>query len=121
MTDTYEAQTPMLSLSDSHLLLDIYQKSIDKAESYQRLQENKDFQELFLNGYFKEEPVRLTSLLSIVAIGDKVRIIDDLSAISCTSAYLNNLENEASEASKNKFEVLSVITELESSSETSDV
>ena len=113
MPEEYDAQTPMLSLADSQRLLEMYQDTIDKAECYNRLQENRDFKELFMNGYFKEEPVRLTSLLSIVATGDKVRIIEDLSAISAVSAYLNNLQNEGQEAYKNKAEILSVMAELE--------
>lgn len=66
---------------------------IDKAEMLARLQQNPDFKTLFLDGYLKAEPVRLTLLLGDKAIkAEKADVFLQLESISGLAAYLRNVK-----------------------------
>ena len=70
----------------------------DRAESLNRLYEDKDFQKVILEGYFKDEAVRLSGLLA----HDEIRrqnlrpeIMEKLVAISNLQDYFRTIHNMA--------------------------
>lgn len=68
------------------------QKLVDAASSVDKLMKNRDFNRVILEGYFKEEPVRLTGLLADPEFQSpeaQKEIIDSLRSISLLRQYLN--------------------------------
>jgi len=68
----------------------------DMAEALKNLKNNKDFQTLILNGYFRDKAVNGVSLLaqdSIVSEGRRPSIIESLVAISHLEDYFIMVEN----------------------------
>lgn len=62
------------------------------GERAERLSNNADFKKIVLDGYFKEEAARLTSLLNDVRLNDaQANIIADLTGIASFRRYLSNL------------------------------
>lgn len=112
MTSYENEETPMLNEANALEMISIYNRDIEKSKELKKLQENKSFQSLVMDSYFKEECVRLTSLLAISPQGDRPRIIDDLYAISAFSAYLSSIERNAEQASMNKSAIQEALAEI---------
>ncbi len=70
---------------------------IEKGEKLERLNHDKDFRELFLEGYFRDESARLVGLLMDPETDDKNRedINRDLIGISAFRQYVINIRKIA--------------------------
>jgi len=112
MNNSTNEETPMLTEADALEMIQIYNKDIEKAEALIELQKNKSFQSLVMESYFKEESVRLTSLLAVSPQGDRPKIVDDLYAISAFSAYLSSINVNADRAVQNKVALQEAIAEM---------
>jgi len=80
--------------------LDELREWISDYEAYQRLKENKDFQQVFTEGYFKKEAVRLVSLKAnpefVFADDKQMEFIDILIlGVSGCQQYLEVLKQKA--------------------------
>lgn len=73
-------------------------KIIERAERFKKLMKNRDFKELILEGYCKEELTRLVDSLATVDEKIKVRIQNDIDAISHFKLFLAMPERFASQA-----------------------
>jgi hypothetical protein len=77
--------------------------SIELGLSLERLFSNRDFKRVILNGYFKDEAVRLVHLkgaLEYQSSDAQKDIISKIDAISNFSIYLANIVNNAELANK---------------------
>lgn len=77
----------MLETSDNSYAVMMY-------EALSRLHDNPDFQKVILEGYFKDEPVRLTSLLATDYIrreGVRPVLMEKLVAISTLEDYFQTI------------------------------
>lgn len=73
------------------LTIEEAEKMVERMERALRLAENPDFKALILEGYFKEEAIRLTHLLSAPALSPKMRedTIKGLEAIGLLKQHLH--------------------------------
>lgn len=86
----------MNNLSDQQILEVENQYWADMWTSLERLKENKDFQRVILEGYFKDKAVNGVSLLAqdaIVAGGHRTAVMEDLIAISSLEDFFVTIEN----------------------------
>lgn len=86
----------MNNLSDKQILEVENQYWVDMWHSLERLQSNKDFQKVILQGYFKDKAVNGVSLLAqdaIVAGGHRSAVMEDLIAISSLEDFFVTIEN----------------------------
>ena len=68
---------------------------IQMLEALERLEKNKDFQLVILNGYMKDEVLRITSLLANPTIktqGKRADVMEMLVAISTFGEYMNTIK-----------------------------
>lgn len=84
-----------------------YEKQYKLSEALIRLYENKDFKEVFLDNYLKEEPVRLTYLLSAPEFNmtdkkamHRSEIHERLIGVSRFESYMRYIFNLGEQASK---------------------
>lgn len=66
------------------------QRALDLAESLERLEQNKDFQKLILDGYFVNEAVENVAALSAPAVdtaASQAKIFEQLRAVSQLQQY----------------------------------
>jgi hypothetical protein len=86
----------MNNLSDQQILEVENRYWVDMWASLKRLKENKDFQRVILDGYFKDKAVNGVSLLAqdgIIAGGHRSAVIEDLIAISSLEDFFVTIEN----------------------------
>ena len=86
----------MNNLSDQQILEVENRYWVDMWASLKRLNENKDFQRVILDGYFKDKAVNGVSLLAqdgIIAGGHRSAVIEDLIAISSLEDFFVTIEN----------------------------
>ena len=86
----------MSNLEDQKIIEVENQYWVDMWTSLERLQQNKDFKRLVLDGYFKDKAVNGVSLLAqdaIVENGMRPRVMEDLVAISKLEDFLITVEN----------------------------
>jgi hypothetical protein len=86
----------MNNLNDQQLLEVENRYWADMWSSLERLKENKDFQRVVLEGYFKDKAVNGVSLLAqdaIVAGGHRTAVMEDLIAISSLEDFFVTIEN----------------------------
>ncbi len=86
----------MSNLNDQQILEVENQYWADMWSALQRLRENKDFQHVILQGYFKDKAVNGVSLLAqdgIVAGGHRSAVMEDLIAISSLEDFFMTIEN----------------------------
>ena len=86
----------MSTLSDQQLLEVENRYWVDMWNSLSRLKENKDFQKVILEGYFKDKAINGVSLLAqdaIVAGGHRTAVMEDLIAISSLEDFFITVEN----------------------------
>lgn len=70
------------------------EEKIKMVEALERLEKNKDFQKVILDGYMKDEVLRANSLLAnhtIKAQGKRTDIIEMLVAVSTFGEYLETI------------------------------
>jgi len=86
----------MSNLEDQQIIEIENRYWVDMWHSLERLQENKDFQKVVLNGYFKDKAINGVSLLAqdaIVETGRRTAVMEDLIAISSLQDFFIMLEN----------------------------
>ena len=86
----------MSTLTDQQLLEVENRYWVDMWTSLERLKENKDFQKVILEGYFKDKAVNGVSLLAqdaIVQGGHRTAVMEDLIAISSLEDFFITIEN----------------------------
>lgn len=97
----------MNNLNDQQILEVENQYWADMWASLERLQQNKDFQRVILDGYFKDKAVNGVSLLAqdaIVAGGHRSAVMEDLIAISSLEDFFVTVENLGSVPSEDEDE-----------------
>lgn len=83
---------------------------IEMLEALERLEKNKDYIKVIENGYFRDETLRITSLLSsydIKSKGLRPELLENLVAISNLQNYLEAVRNLGENARYNKANPLS--------------
>lgn len=68
--------------------------AVEMYEALERLYDNKDFQKVILDGYFKNEPIRITSMLAtdyIRKTGKRPELMEHLVAISNLEDWFNTI------------------------------
>lgn len=86
----------MSNLEDQQILEVENQYWVDMWNSLNRLQDNKDFQRLILNGYFKDKAINGVSLLAqdnVIQNGLRPAVMEDLVAISKLEDFFITVEN----------------------------
>ena len=71
---------------------------VDMGRSLERLRSNRDFKAVIMEGYFKEEAIRLVHLKSSASMQDadsQASIIRDMDAIGALNQYFNTLNHRA--------------------------
>lgn len=89
------------------------QKMVERKERALRLADNPDFKSLILDGYFKDEAIRLTHLLSDPnAVAHRPQITESMVSIGSLKRYLHAIvqmgamaEQEISEARETLDEI----------------
>lgn len=69
---------------------------LEKLEALERLEKNKDFQAIIIDGYFKEYAVEKVSLLAVDSIkraGQRPDVMETLVAISQLQDYFKMIKN----------------------------
>jgi len=69
---------------------------IEQAEALARLEKNKDFQDIIMNGYFKDKAINGVSMLSNDGVkqrGERGNIMEDLVAISNLQYHFLMIKN----------------------------
>jgi hypothetical protein len=120
MSEQPNDETRMIDEVAAMEMILAYDRDIGKAEDFNKLLENKSFQSLIMEGYLKQEALRLTSLLAVAPPNDKPKIIDDLYAISAFSAFLSSLTANAHQATSNKSAIQEALTEMTSENHNDD-
>ena len=86
----------MNTLSEDRLVQVENEYWVNLWEALERLQSNKDFQKVVLEGYFKDKAVNGVSLLAqdaIVKGGHRTAVMEDLIAISSLQDFFITVEN----------------------------
>ena len=76
---------------------------IETGEALQRLMKNRDFKKVILEGYFKDEPIRLVHLKSDVSFQTPERqqaILTQMDSIGALNQYFNTLNHMMEQAKK---------------------
>lgn len=74
---------------------------IQTADALRRLMDNRDFKQVILEGYFKEEAVRIVSLKAAHEMSkpdDQAFLIKSIDGIGCLQQYLNVINFAAQQA-----------------------
>lgn len=61
---------------------------LTRAAKFDKLFKNREFKELVVEGYFKDELIRLTDLLAVVTAEQKERVQAEIEAIARVKQYL---------------------------------
>ena len=86
----------MNNLKDQQILEVENRYWVDMWAALERLKENKDFQKVILEGYFRDKAVNGVSLLAqdaIVQGGHRTAVMEDLIAISSLEDFFVTIEN----------------------------
>lgn len=86
----------MSNLEDQQILEVENQYWVDMSNSLNRLQDNKDFQRLILNGYFKDKAINGVSMLAqdyVIQNGQRAQVMEDLIAISKLEDFFITVDN----------------------------
>lgn len=78
-------------------------KMVELGSALERLLNNRDFKRVILEGYFREEAVRLVSAKADVACqsgASQASILKQIDAIGCVQDYLRLIQHHASQAEK---------------------
>ena len=79
------------------------QKILDTAATLDRLNKNVDFKKIVMEGYFKEEAIRLVHLKSqqhMSSPESQSMILNQIDAIGCLSSYMDATYHKAAMAHK---------------------
>lgn len=78
-------------------------KTIEMGAALERLLNNRDFKKVFVEGYFREEAIRLVSIKADVACqseASQASILKQIDAIGCVQDYLRLIQIQTSQAEK---------------------
>lgn len=78
-----------------HTQEEIESSKIELAESLKRLQKNKDFKKIILEGYLENGSTYLTKNLTKIKPEYKESIVEEMTARSILWRYIDNIEEEA--------------------------
>ncbi|MCA9911720.1 MAG: hypothetical protein KC496_00160 [Anaerolineae bacterium] len=84
-----------------------YKAHIELGKAFSRLASNRDFKKLVLDGYFKDEAIRLVHLLSHPSFdtdSKRAPVITQMDSIGCFSQFLRTIEHNAVLAEKSLVE-----------------
>lgn len=90
----------MNTLDEQQLILVENEYWVNMNTALERLKENKDFQTVILNGYFKDKAINGVSLLAqdaIVENGRRTAVFEDLIAISSLEDFFITVKNLGTE------------------------
>ena len=88
----FQGDQPQDEVQQISITVDQAKASIKRGEAIQRLQTHADFKEIVINGYFHQEAVRLTHLLSDPsqqAPEAQTKITSDLRSVGAFHSYLD--------------------------------
>ena len=114
MNDKLEGQIHEIEMSNENA-----KKLVQMGAALQRLTNNRDFKKVVLEGFFKEEPVRLTELLagpSQQSPEAQAELLGQLKAISGLNQYFVKVQmvaNMSQDAITSNEEVLEQIAQAE--------
>lgn len=86
----------MNTLNDQEIIATERQYWVDMKDALERLKENKDFQRVILQGYFKDKAINGVSMLAqdyVVDNGLRPRVMETLVAISNLEDFFITIEN----------------------------
>lgn len=92
-------------------------KLVEASASLERLKSNRDFKKLILEGYFKDDAIRLTSLLGHPAYQDPAKrqvIYGDLHAIAGLQEYFRTVLIQGEQGQKQIESAEDMRTHMES-------
>lgn len=92
----------MDSRAEIYALRDTALNTVKRRDALNRLMENQDFQMLFLEGYMKDEVIRLVKERAVVGM-DSVQgrtCLQQIDAISFFQLYINTIHQDAEIAVK---------------------
>jgi len=105
----------MSEMQEIEVSIELAKKEVGLRDALLRLKDNADFRKVFLEGYIKDESLRLVLLKSAPNITDQINsnIDRDLYAISSFSAYMDwqitkgdQMEESLKEAEDTREEIL---------------
>lgn len=86
----------MNSLKEQELLMVENEYWVTMNNALEKLKQNKDFQTVILDGYFKDKAINGVSLLAqdaVIESGRRSAVMEDLIAISSLEDYFITIEN----------------------------
>lgn len=96
---------PQTQEEDYGVSLEQAQAVITEGEKVFRLMQNKDFQDIIMNGFIKQSALNKVSLLAVPSMQEhKDNIILELEAISILDGFLRNIQNTSIEMKKSLAE-----------------
>lgn len=82
----------MNDIAQIEVSLDEAREAISRRDAMLKLKKNREFRQLVLDGFFKEEAVRLVSVSAEPAMEPRFdAIIDNIKAISIFRQYMDNI------------------------------
>ena len=98
----------MNNLNDEQLLAVENEYWVNMYNALENLKQNKDFQTVILDGYFKDKAINGVSMLAqeaVVAGGHRTAVMEDLIAISSLEDFFITIENLGGPAPEDEEEV----------------
>lgn len=82
----------MSDIEEIEVTIEELKKTVARRDLLRKLESNREFRKIFLEGYFKDEAARLTAL-SAEPSQEKARpqIMLEIQAISCVRQFLRNI------------------------------
>lgn len=99
------------------LSIEVAKEGIEIGKKALRLAENKDFQELILQGYLKENAARLTGLLGDKNVPEQDEVIRDLHGIASFQRYMRQLVRHGEMMEKALQDSLQALDEMRQESD----
>ena len=83
----------MSDIAEIEVTIEELQKVVDRRNQLRKLESNREFRKIVLDGYFKDEAARLAAISADPA-HEKMRpqILMEIQAISCFRQFLRNID-----------------------------
>ena len=98
--------------------IQISKKSVDLGNALERLLRNRDFKAVIMEGYMKDEAIRLVHLKADPAMqtpASQHSIVSQIDAIGAVTSYLNEVRRQADQSKKVIHDAEEVLEELRNS------
>ena len=98
--------------------IQVSKKSVDLGNALERLLRNRDFKAVILEGYLKDEAIRLVHLKADPAMqtsASQASIISQIDAVGAVTSYLREVRRQADQGKKVMLEAEEVLEELRTS------